>query len=130
MIIVTAAIIQKQNCIFAARRAVGDHLEGLWEFPGGKLEPGESPEACLARELTEEFGIETEVGKYLGESVFDYGEKIIKLLAYQVTHVNGEFQLNDHDEMRWLARAEIYDVDWAPADIPLLETALSLIDEK
>jgi len=130
LITVTAAIIQNQNRIFAARRKAGKHLEGMWEFPGGKLELGESPEVCLARELTEEFGIETEVGKYLGESVYDYGEKIIKLVAYQVTHVSGAFQLNDHDEMRWLARTEIYDVDWAPADIPLLETAISLIDEK
>jgi 8-oxo-dGTP diphosphatase len=83
LITVTAAIIQKENRIFAARRKRGRHLEGMWEFPGGKLEPGESPEVCLARELAEELGIKTTVGRYLGESVYDYGEKVIKLLAYQ-----------------------------------------------
>jgi 8-oxo-dGTP diphosphatase len=102
----------------------------MWEFPGGKLEPGESPEVCLARELAEELGIKTTVGRYLGESVYDYGEKVIKLLAYQVTHVSGEFELTDHDEVRWLTGAELREVEWAPADIPLLESAYSLLDEK
>ena len=64
-------------------------------MPGGKLEPGESPEDCLTRELAEEFSIETYVGRYLGESVYDYGEKVIQLKAYQVTHFKGEFMLNE-----------------------------------
>ena len=102
----------------------------MWEFPGGKLENGESPESCLARELTEEFGIETKVGRYLGESVHDYGVKTIKLLAYHVIHISGDFCLSDHDELRWLSRAELYDVEWAPADIPLLTCALALLDEE
>jgi 8-oxo-dGTP diphosphatase len=130
LITVTAAIIQRENRIFAARRKAGKHLEGMWEFPGGKLESGESPEACLARELAEEFGIETQVGRFLGESVHDYGEKIIRLVAYHVTHVSGEFRLTDHDELRWLTRAELDEVEWAPADIPLLQSAYSLLDYK
>ena len=100
----------------------------MWEFPGGKLEVGESPEDCLVRELAEEFGIEVEVGRYLGESVYDYGTKIIKLLAYQVTHVSGEFCLTDHDKLRWLSRTELHELEWAPADIPLLQSAYSLLD--
>jgi len=121
LILVTAAVIEKDGLILAARRGQGKHMEGFWEFPGGKLEPGETPEQCLARELTEEFGIESEVGEFLGESVFDYGEKVIKLIAYQVVHLAGEFQLHDHDEIRWLSHGEVHDVEWAPADIPLLE---------
>jgi 8-oxo-dGTP diphosphatase len=130
LITVTAAIIQKENRVFAARRKAGKHLEGMWEFPGGKLEAGESPEVCLARELAEEFGIETRVGRYLGDSVYDYGEKIIRLVAYHVTHVSGEFRLTDHDELRWLTGAELHEIEWAPADIPLLQSAHSLLGQK
>jgi 8-oxo-dGTP diphosphatase len=101
----------------------------LWEFPGGKLEYGESPESCLARELTEEFGIQTSVDRYLGESVYNYGIKTIKLLAYHVIHISGDFRLTDHDEFRWLSRTELYDVQWAPADVALLTCALALLDE-
>lgn len=108
----------------------GKHLEGMWEFPGGKLESGETPEACLARELAEEFGVETKIGRFLGESVYDYGEKIIKLVAYHVTHVSGEFRLTDHDELRWLKRTELDAVEWAPADIPLVQSAYSLLGQK
>ncbi len=129
MITVTAAIIKKQNRILAARRKAGKHLQGMWEFPGGKLETGESPEDCLARELAEEFGIKCQVGRFLATSVYDYGEKIVELMAYQVTHISGEFQLTDHDELRWLSRSELNDVEWALADIPLLQSALSLLDE-
>jgi 8-oxo-dGTP diphosphatase len=72
------------------------------------------------RELAEEFGIESKVDAFLGESVFDYGEKIIRLIAYQVIHLAGEFQLHDHDEIRWLSLRELDHIEWAPADIPLL----------
>lgn len=92
------------------------------------MEGGESPEDCLARELAEEFGIEVEVGRYLGESVYDYGVKTVKLVAYQVTHVSGEFCLTDHDKLRWLSSAELRELEWAPADIPLLQLAYSLLD--
>lgn len=127
MIIVTAAVIEKDGKILAARRGQGKHLEGLWEFPGGKLEVDETPEQCLVRELYEEFGIESRVGEFLGESVFDYGEKIIKLIAYQVSHLAGDFQLIDHDEIRWLSLGEVHDVEWAPADIPLLKPVKNLL---
>ena len=127
MITVTAAVIEKDAKIFAARRGPGKHLEGFWEFPGGKLEPDETPEQCLARELAEEFGIESRVGKFIGESIFDYGEKIIRLIAYQVEHLAGDFQLEDHDEIRWLSHKELDDIMWAPADVPLLEPVKKLL---
>jgi 8-oxo-dGTP diphosphatase len=118
---VVAAIIEKDNKIFAARRKPGLHLAGYWEFPGGKLEPGETPEQCLLRELKEELCIAARIGRYVGESLYDYGNKVVRLLAYQVEHVEGEFQLIDHDELCWLEIEEMTGLEWAPADIPLVE---------
>jgi mutator protein MutT len=99
---VTAAIIASNTEVLAAKRSPGKHLAGHWEFPGGKIEPGETPEQCLMRELKEEFTIESKIGEFVAESIFDYGDKRIRLLAYKVKHVSGEFQLIDHDEIRWL----------------------------
>ncbi len=118
---VTAAVIVKDGKVLAARRGPGKHLEGYWEFPGGKLEENETPEGCLERELTEEFSISSRVGAYIGDSVYDYGEKIIHLLGYEVEHIAGDFKLVDHDELRWLEIDQLADMKWAPADIPLVE---------
>ena len=127
MITVTAAVIEKDGQILAAKRGQGKHLEGFWEFPGGKLQPDETPEQCLARELAEEFGIDSKVCKFVGESGFDYGEKIIRLIAYQVVHLEGDFKLHDHAEIRWLSLGELDNVEWAPADIPLLEPVKKIL---
>jgi len=123
---VTAAIIVKDDRVFAARRKAGLHLAGFWEFPGGKLEEGETAEGCLSRELREELNINTRIGAYVGESLHDYGTKIVRLMAYQVEHVSGDFKLSDHDEMRWLAVDELESVEWAPADIPLVKEYQSI----
>jgi mutator protein MutT len=125
MLQVCAAIIERDGLIMSARRKPGLHLAGYWEFPGGKVEPGESPEACLARELHEEFGITAQVGAYIGESTHDYGSKIIRLLAYRVAEFEGEFKLHDHDAIQWLPPDELSAVRWAPADIPLVEQYLA-----
>jgi mutator protein MutT len=121
LILVTAAIIEKEGLILAARRGEGKHLAGFWEFPGGKLEEGESPETCLARELSEELGVMVKIGAFFGESVFDYGDKVVKLLAYRVSHLGGEFRPVDHDQLAWLPVDELQTLKWAPADIPLVE---------
>jgi mutator protein MutT len=123
---VTAAIIVKDNKVFAARRRAGLHLGGCWEFPGGKLEAEETPEQCLNRELEEEFKITTRVGAFFGESVYDYGSKVVRLLAYQVEHLDGEFLLTDHDALCWLSLNELDSVQWAPADIPLVQQYKSM----
>jgi len=120
MLTVTAAIIERDGCILAARRS-GGHLAGFWEFPGGKLEDGEIPEECLKRELEEELGVVTEVGRFVGESVYDYDGTVVKLLGYATKHINGTFQLTVHDEIRWLPVEDLWTLKWAPADIPLVE---------
>ena len=95
-------------------------------IPGGELEDGETPEVCLRRELAEEFKIDSNIGSFVGESIYDYGTKVIRLMAYMVEHVDGEFELIDHDDLRWLSLDELNDVNWAPADIPLVEQYKSL----
>lgn len=125
MITVTAAIIVKNGLILAARKRPGLHLAGYWEFPGGKLEGEESPRECLQRELMEELGMHCEIGAFLAESVHDYGDKIIRLLGFHAQHIRGELLLTDHDAVRWLALEELTTLQWAPADIPLLETLVT-----
>jgi 8-oxo-dGTP diphosphatase len=121
MIDVTAAIIQREGMILAARRKQGSHMAGYWEFPGGKIEPGETPEECLQRELKEELSIESKIGPFFEESCYDYGTKQIRLLSYFVDYISGTFTLNDHDEIRWLNVHQLLTLQWATADIPLVE---------
>ncbi len=121
MISVTAAIIEKNGLILAARRKSGSHLAGYWEFPGGKIEAKETKEQCLVRELWEEFGVQCIVGDFFGESVYDYETKVIRLLCYRVRHLGGTFQCRDHDKILWLPVHELPSLRWAPADIPLVQ---------
>ena len=116
MIRVTAAVMQRGNRVLIARRAQGGHLAGLWEFPGGKIEDGETPEQCLVRELREEFAIETETVEFLEAAVHHYAEKSIELLAFRVRIVSGEFVLDSHDEIQWVPPAEFANYSFAPAD--------------
>ncbi|WP_370362893.1 (deoxy)nucleoside triphosphate pyrophosphohydrolase [Mucilaginibacter flavidus] len=97
MILVTAAIIRKEQHILIARRAQGRHLEGFWEFPGGKIEPGETPEACLKREVYEELGIQIMVDSFIMENQHDYPDKRISLQAYYCSFLSGTIRLLDHD---------------------------------
>ena len=117
MIIVTAAIITHKNKILSVRRASDKHLAGYWEFPGGKLEQGETLEGCLKREIQEELGLDLLIGDYIGQSTYDYGNKLIRLHAFIVPIATTNFTLTDHDKSRWLYYDELDDVKWAPADI-------------
>ncbi len=118
---VTAAVLEKDGKVLLARRRTGDALAGKWEFPGGKLEEGETPEQCLKRELAEEFGIEAEIGAYICSSEFEYEHFHVELLAYRARHVAGEFVLNDHSAIAWVEPGEIKTYDLASADIPVAE---------
>lgn len=118
--IVTAAILLRGGDVLLARRPAGGHLAGHWELPGGKVEPGETPEECLARELAEELGIQAVIGSRFAESIHVYPHAVTHLLAFLVTTWTGEFQLHVHDGLRWVRLRELDELPQAPADIPIL----------
>ncbi len=119
---VSAAVIAKEGMILIAKRSrESRHEPGKWELPGGKVERHETPEQSLKRELYEEFGIEVEVGRFICSSTYTYPHGRIELVAYRVSHLSGEFVLNDHEEIRWVAPAEMGEYDFAPADIPIVQ---------
>ncbi|MDQ0114948.1 (deoxy)nucleoside triphosphate pyrophosphohydrolase [Paenibacillus harenae] len=121
MLEVAAAIIEDgTGRILIARRAKGKSQVGMWEFPGGKLEPDESPEECLRRELLEEMGIVIEPYAYFGVNEHDYGTVTIRLLAYKAKFVSGDIMLTDHDAYRWVRTEELGEYMFAPADVPFL----------
>lgn len=117
---VTAAVIEKDGKILIARRKRGDSQAGKWEFPGGKLEPGETHEACLRRELREELGIETEVGAFFCSSRFAYPHMDVELLVYKTSYVSGELVLHDHDRVEWIAPEALSEADFCEADKPVV----------
>ncbi|MDP2915343.1 MAG: (deoxy)nucleoside triphosphate pyrophosphohydrolase [Candidatus Aminicenantes bacterium] len=117
---VTAAVIEKDGAVLIARRKKTDRFGGVWEFPGGKLEPGEIPEDGLRRELKEELGVETSVGPFLGGFPYVSAHFAIELLAFRVIILGGEIVLNDHDEIRWVRTADLGDFDFAKPDLPLV----------
>ena len=119
---VVAAILQKEDKILIARKKEGKPLAGYFEFPGGKIEKGETPEESLARELMEEMKIKIDVKEYVGESIYDYGNgKVISLLGYISEIIDGEIKLSDHDRYEWVTLEEINNYKIAPADIPLID---------
>jgi 8-oxo-dGTP diphosphatase len=118
---VTAAIIMKDEKVFIAQRGSEDRLALKWEFPGGKLEDGETPEECLEREMKEEFGIEVSVGKFFAESIYTYDHDTIRLLAYITSWRSGELKPVEHRDCRWIAIEELASYELAPADIPVAE---------
>ena len=118
---VVAGVIIKGNKILIARRKKGKSLEIMWEYPGGKVEENESEKESLKRELLEEFCIDTEIKQYLTESFHDYGSFKINLRAYLVTHIPGDFQLIDHDQVEWVTKEEFLNYNFAPADLPINE---------
>lgn len=121
---VVAAALFSGGRLLAARRAVHKREAGLWELPGGKVEPGESDQTALARELREELGVEVEVGDRVADTEHEYAHGRVRVIVYRCSHVAGEPTLVDHDEVRWLGRGELDSVVWAPADDALMGVVL------
>lgn len=121
MMLVTAAIIINNGLILISQRANNQKLAGKWEFPGGKIEPGEIPEECLKREIKEELGINIEVDEFFDKSVYRYDTGEIKLLAYKAQWIEGEYKLTAHSQMKWVEPCELENYDFAPADIPFIK---------
>lgn len=125
MIQVAAAIIEnEQGLLLIARRKIEKPQGGLWEFPGGKLEEKESPEACLRRELMEEMSIEIDVFAYFDMNEHRYGDSLIRLIAYRAKFIAGVIALIDHDEYQWVRPEQLADYSFAPADIKFVNRLL------
>ncbi len=121
MIKVTAAILINNSKLLIAKRAAGQHLAYMWELPGGKVEPGETPEVCLKREMYEEFSIKVKVEDFFCRSVYNYDMKQIELLAYFVNWISGMIKPTVHDEIKWVTVNDFDQYNFAPADIPIID---------
>ncbi|MBI3550026.1 MAG: 16S rRNA (cytosine(1402)-N(4))-methyltransferase RsmH [Elusimicrobia bacterium] len=125
MILVCAGVILRSGKVLLARRGPGRRHAGLWEFPGGRVEAGESAAESLRRELREELGIEAEIGAELARArhVYDFGE--IELVAFLVSKFEGEPALTDHDRIDWVEASRLLDYELAPADVPIAKVVAS-----
>lgn len=124
MLTVTAAIIRAGATVLLTRRKPGQRMAGYWEFPGGKLEPGETLQACLEREIEEELGVRIRAGEILATNVHRYDRGPIHLVALQATLVSGTLALSVHDAFAWVPVDRIFDYQLAPADIPIAKALL------
>jgi 8-oxo-dGTP diphosphatase len=119
-IVVTAAVVERDGLFLVTRRQRGVHLEGLWEFPGGKCSDGESLTSCLARELQEELAVSSDVGAEILTTVHQYPGKRIELHFFQC-QLTGEPAPRMGQEMRWVASEELDALEFPPADAELIE---------
>lgn len=116
---VVAGVIEEGGKIFATQRGYGD-FKGGWEFPGGKMEAGETPKQALARELKEELTVDVLVGDFICTVDYDYPKFHLTMHCFYCTVVGGELKLLEHEAASWLSRENIRSVDWLPADIEVV----------
>ncbi len=122
MINVVAAVIKDENeKILITQRNLKKAQGGLWEFPGGKIEPNETRENAIVREIKEELDIDIEVKAYLSEKVFNYPEKDINLIALECKKISGEIKLLEHEDYKWILKKELDNFQFAPADLFIIE---------
>jgi mutator protein MutT len=121
---VAAGLILREGRYLIARRKADTHLGGLWEFPGGKREEGESLEACLRRELREELGIDVAAPVHFRMIRHEYREKTVEMHFFRCTIIGGEAKALECEEVRWVTPDELAEYDFPPADRPLIETLL------
>ena len=114
----STSVVQKE--IFATQRGYGDYKDG-WEFPGGKLEPGETPQQCIEREIREELATEVRADRILGTIDYDYPTFHLTMHCILCTIVSGELKLLEHEAARWLTKETLRSVDWLPADLLILD---------
>lgn len=117
---VVAAIIKNENKIFATQRGYGEFKDG-WEFPGGKIETGETPEEALIREIKEELNTEIKVGQLLDTVEYDYSQFHLTMHCYLCTIKSGKLELKEHEAAKWLTEDTLDSVEWLPADLGLIE---------
>ena len=125
---VTAAIIFHRDSVLITRRKQGQALEGMWEFPGGKIESGETPQICLEREILEELGVKIRAGDIVAESDYHYAHGSIRLIALSAEILEGQLSLRVHDKAEWVPLHRILDYELAPADIPIAKQLKEIKD--
>lgn len=124
--VAAALLVMDRMILIAQAKQTHKLIPNKWELPGGKIEPGETPEECLKRELKEEFCIDVEVGEFFGENTHAYENYgTVRLLVYWAYWVRGEFVPQDHQQYRFVEPKNLLDYEFAPADIPLLEKLTS-----
>ena len=117
---VVAAIIKNENRIFATQRGYGDFKDG-WEFPGGKVEEGETNEQALIREIQEELATKICVDKYIDTIEYDYPSFLLSMACYMCSIESGDLVLKEHEAAKWLTKVELDTVDWLPADKVIID---------
>lgn len=123
---VVAAVIMKEGRVFATQRGYGEFKDG-WEFPGGKVEVGESPEEALCREIREELEVEVNVGDLIDTIEYDYPAFHLSMKCYACTIAGGSPHLLEHEAARWLSADQLDSVAWLPADITLIPKIAGLL---
>jgi 8-oxo-dGTP diphosphatase len=116
---VVAGIIKDGDKIFATQRGYGEFKDG-WEFPGGKMEPGETPQEALARELKEELAVDVNVGEFLCTVDYDYPTFHLTMHCFYCSVIGGELTLLEHEASKWLKMTELHSVNWLPADVEVV----------
>ena len=117
---VVAAILHRDGAYFATQRGYGE-FEGMWEFPGGKIEPGESRDIALKREIQEELGVDIVIEDLICTTEYDYPSFHLTMHCYLCSIASGEIELREHKSARWLTTETLNNVEWLPADKELLE---------
>jgi 8-oxo-dGTP diphosphatase len=124
--VVGAVIRNEANEILCALRSQSMSLPGLWEFPGGKIEANETPEASLMREIQEELNCTIEVGDLVADATYEYPTILVRLITYHARIVIGNPIPTEHEKLIWLALDKLHTLEWAPADLPTIEALTTL----
>ncbi|MEI2652890.1 MAG: (deoxy)nucleoside triphosphate pyrophosphohydrolase [Nocardioides sp.] len=125
-IVVVGAVIVRAGLVLCAQRGPGSQA-GLWEFPGGKVEPGETPQDALVRELAEELGCSVSVGERVTTTTHEYAAVVVELTTYWCRLVGGEPTAHEHQALAWLSADELLGLDWAPADLPAVDLVIAAL---
>ncbi|MFY0519385.1 8-oxo-dGTP diphosphatase MutT [Lysinibacillus sp. UGB7] len=123
--VVGAIIENEKQEIFCALRSPEMTLANYWEFPGGKIEVGETPEQALIREITEEFNCSIKVGEKVEDTTYEYEKFIVRLETYKAQLLKGKPIAIEHAETRWVSRKQLFELNFAPADIPAVEKIMN-----